>query len=87
MEVYTGKLRHYNDRKMCGKLPLKKTAELRVTSTYLSIDCKFKTCCLSNKPLHIESAVRYKHNIRVIEYSHKAKGKHHTCGDKLLVQK
>jgi hypothetical protein len=65
-----GKLDHYNDRKICGHLPLNETVEIPLTSFCLSVDClKLKTDRMSSKLLHTESAARYKHHLQVkLEY-------------------
>jgi hypothetical protein len=61
-----GKLDRCNDRKICGKLPVNKTAETPVTSTCLSANClELKTDCMSYKLLHIVSAASYKHYMQV----------------------
>jgi hypothetical protein len=49
-----GKIYRCNDHKICGKLPVKETVEIPVTSTCLSVDClEFKTNRMSNKLLYI----------------------------------
>jgi hypothetical protein len=69
MEGCIGKLHveRYNDRKICRKLPVNETVENLVASTYFSLDClELKTNRMLNNLLHIESAVRFKHNMQVM---------------------
>jgi hypothetical protein len=58
------KLNRCKDRKICGKLPVSETVKTLVKSI-LSADClELKhTNRMSNKVLHTESAVRYKHHM------------------------
>jgi hypothetical protein len=71
-----GKLDRCYDYKICGKLPVNKTVETLMISTFLSVDClQLKTDCMLNKLLHTESASRYIHYMQVkMEYCYVGKG-------------
>jgi hypothetical protein len=66
MEDCIDLLDRYNDRNVCRKLPVNVAVESPLTSN-LSVDClELYTDRMLNKPLHIESAVRYKHHMKVM---------------------
>jgi hypothetical protein len=53
----------YNDRRICKMLTYNKTVtSINVQIAYLDLDTDHSR----NKPLHIESVVRYKHHMQVM---------------------
>jgi hypothetical protein len=69
MEGCTGRIDRSNDRKIRRKLPVNENEEssTSVTSICLSVDSlKLKTDRMWNKPLHTKSAVRNKHDKKVM---------------------
>jgi hypothetical protein len=66
MEDCLGKPDRYDNCKILRKAA-NETVENHVTSTWFSIDCiDLQTDCALNKPLHMESAKRYRHHLQVM---------------------
>jgi hypothetical protein len=65
MEGCIGKLDRYNDRKIWWKLSLNETVETHVINLFISRLPQLKYLS-PNKPLCIESAMRYKHHMHVM---------------------
>jgi hypothetical protein len=63
MEVCTGKLNRYKDRKLYEMLTLNETVQTTVTSSCLSITClNLKIDRTQNKLLHNNTDEKYKHH-------------------------
>jgi hypothetical protein len=61
IECCIGTLDRYKTRYICGNMPVNETVETSVIPTCVSLE--LKTDGMSNKPLYIEKAVRFKHQM------------------------